>query len=101
MKALEDLSYPHSRLSRVGGVSARELVVLEVSFCFLTGFELCVGPEELTRHVGILRDINLMGMGSVGWAPKLPVRSVLRNVGRGHVGVGGDIENVSTVVSNA
>ncbi|RAL15037.1 putative cyclin-dependent protein kinase complex component, partial [Aspergillus homomorphus CBS 101889] len=42
MKTLEDLSYPHSRVARVGGVTERELSKLEVSFCFLADFDLRV-----------------------------------------------------------
>ena len=52
MKALEDMSYPHSRLSKVGGVSTRELVLLEISFCFLTNFELIVKPESGETRFG-------------------------------------------------
>lgn len=50
MKALEDLSYPHAKIARVGGVSEIELARLEISFCFLTGFELVIGEETLRRH---------------------------------------------------
>ncbi|KAI9927356.1 hypothetical protein ASPWEDRAFT_43746 [Aspergillus wentii DTO 134E9] len=47
MKALEDLSYPHSRVAKVGGVSERELSRLEISFCFLADFELRVDAQML------------------------------------------------------
>jgi len=87
MKALEDLSYPHSRLSKVGGVSSRELVLLEVSFCFLTGFELCVREEEMQRHARVLRDIcgrqGALGGGGgagLGFGLRLPVGKGLRGV---------------------
>ncbi|KAF9875318.1 cyclin [Colletotrichum karsti] len=50
MKALEDLSYPHTKFSRVGGVSESELARLEINFCFLTNFELQVTEEELKKH---------------------------------------------------
>ncbi|KAK6843878.1 hypothetical protein PG987_004738 [Apiospora arundinis] len=56
MKALEDLSYPHAKVARVGGVSEVELARLEISFCFLAGFELVVGEETLRRHWEALRD---------------------------------------------
>ncbi|KAJ5591739.1 uncharacterized protein N7459_002108 [Penicillium hispanicum] len=46
-KALEDLSYPHSRVAKVGGVSEQELSKLEISFCFLANFELRVDAEVL------------------------------------------------------
>ena len=49
MKALEDLSYPHTRFAKVGGVSERELTRLEVSFCFLMDFELVVRKDELEQ----------------------------------------------------
>ncbi|PNY25218.1 PHO85 cyclin-7 [Tolypocladium capitatum] len=56
MKALEDLSYPHSKVAKVGGVSEAELARLEISFCFLAGFELIVGEEPLRQHWEALRD---------------------------------------------
>lgn len=55
-KALEDLSYPHNKIAKVGGVSEVELARLEISFCFLAGFELVVGEEPLRRHWETLRD---------------------------------------------
>ena len=50
MKALEDLSYPHRRFAKVGGVSEIELGRLEISFCFVTNFELRVDREGLLEH---------------------------------------------------
>ncbi len=55
MKALEDLCYPHSRFSRVGGVSEKEMARLEISFCFLTSFELAVSKSMLSDHWEMLR----------------------------------------------
>jgi hypothetical protein len=55
MKALEDLSYPHVRFARVGGVGERELARLEISFCFLTGFDLAVDASVLSQHWELLR----------------------------------------------
>ncbi|KAK4135201.1 cyclin-domain-containing protein [Trichocladium antarcticum] len=55
MKALEDLCYPHSRFSRVGGVSEKEMARLEINFCFLTGFELAVSKPMLSNHWEMLR----------------------------------------------
>lgn len=46
-KALEDLSFPHSRVARVGGVSEQELSKLEVTFCFLADFDLRVDARML------------------------------------------------------
>ncbi|KAM0561962.1 hypothetical protein ACHAPJ_002403 [Fusarium lateritium] len=56
MKALEDLSYPHAKMAKVGGVSEAELARLEISFCFLVGFELVVGESRLQKHYERLRD---------------------------------------------
>lgn len=55
MKALEDLSYPHAKVARVGGVSEVELARLEISFCFLAGFELVVDRDILQKHWEQLR----------------------------------------------
>lgn len=55
MKALEDLAYAHGKFAKVGGVSETELARLEISFCFLTGFELVVGEETLKSHWEELR----------------------------------------------
>ncbi|GJN67677.1 hypothetical protein PLIIFM63780_005120 [Purpureocillium lilacinum] len=56
MKALEDMSYPHNKMAKVGGVSEAELARLEISFCFLAGFELVVGERPLRQHWEALRD---------------------------------------------
>ncbi|KAE8412063.1 cyclin-domain-containing protein [Aspergillus pseudocaelatus] len=56
MKALEDLSYPHSRIAKVGGVTERELSKLEISFCFLADFELRVDVSMLTNHARALEE---------------------------------------------
>lgn len=50
MKALEDLSWPHARFSKVGGVSEGELGRLEITFCFLMEFSLKVDEAMLTRE---------------------------------------------------
>ncbi|KAK3368373.1 cyclin-domain-containing protein [Podospora didyma] len=62
MKTLEDLSYPHSKFSKVGGVSEAELARLEISFCFLTGFELVVDEKALRRQWELLRSGREWGM---------------------------------------
>ena len=54
MKALEDLSWPHARFSKVGGVSEIELGRLEIAFCFLMSFELRVDAEMLQAEVDML-----------------------------------------------
>jgi Cyclin len=64
MKALEDLCWRHDRFSRVGGVTERELGRLELTFCFLMGFELRVDKAMLTREAEMLRDLRV-GLGDV------------------------------------
>lgn len=54
MKALEDLSYPHSRVAKVGGVSERELFKVEISFCFLVDFKLRVDAQMLLDEANAL-----------------------------------------------
>lgn len=75
MKALEDLSYPHAKIARVGGVTVAELARLEISFCFLTGFELVVDEETLRNHMETLKKNKgpeaHTGMDSVGRVPVL------------------------------
>ncbi|RYP00900.1 hypothetical protein DL763_000530 [Monosporascus cannonballus] len=71
MKALEDLSYPHKKIARVGGVSEAELARLEISFCFLTGFELVVGEEALRRHWEVLKSGEGFG-GSAAAGAHMP-----------------------------
>ncbi|KAL7819531.1 cyclin domain-containing protein [Trichoderma aethiopicum] len=62
MKALEDLSYPHTKIAKVGGVSEVELARLEISFCFLAGFELVVSAERLKNHWAVLREGKIQRM---------------------------------------
>ena len=50
MKALEDLSWPHSRFSKVGGVNESELGRLEITFCFLMDFNLKMDEQRLIRE---------------------------------------------------
>ncbi|KAF7594295.1 hypothetical protein BBP40_009695 [Aspergillus hancockii] len=56
MKTLEDLSYPHSRVAKVGGVTEHELSKLEISFCFLVDFELRVDAHMLIDQARVLED---------------------------------------------
>ncbi|MCJ1237319.1 hypothetical protein MMC14_005304 [Varicellaria rhodocarpa] len=93
MKALEDLSYPHARFAKVGGVSQAELGRLEVSFCFLTNFELKVDEEMLRRQVLVMRDGRKLHHLPLNFQPMLPVMksklmaSVPSNVLTGIAGV--------------
>lgn len=73
MKALEDLSYPHRRFAKVGGVSEPELGRLEVSFCFLTNFELKVDKEMLYRHAILVRDRARIEALPPSFTPMLPI----------------------------
>ncbi|KAI1261957.1 cyclin-domain-containing protein [Xylariaceae sp. FL1019] len=61
MKALEDLSYPHAKIAKVGGVSEIELARLEISFCFLAGFQLVVSEETLLKHWDVLKQSAALG----------------------------------------
>jgi cyclin-like protein len=60
MKALEDLSYPHNRFAKVGGVSERELTRLEITFCFLVDFDLRVDAQLLKSEVESLQRSSTM-----------------------------------------
>ena len=72
MKALEDLSYPHSRFAKVGGVTEPELGKLEVSFCFVMNFDFRVTPEMLLEHARIAREAAEIGRLPMKFQPKLP-----------------------------
>lgn len=76
MKALEDLSYPHAKVAKVGGVSDVELARLEISFCFLCGFELVVGASLLQEHWITMKngpDLSGIGSGGPGGGGKMPL----------------------------
>ena len=78
MKALEDLSYPHSRFSKVGGVRENELARLEISFCFLTNFEFKTSKETLLQHAISLKEISSM-QGAVNFVPRMPLMNKRRS----------------------
>lgn len=80
MKALEDLSYEHARFSKVGGVSGAELARLEISFCFLTSFELYMTKEVLQDHAMTLRKIIAQqgACNGISLQLKAPLRAVPR-----------------------
>lgn len=81
MKALEDLSYPHSRFAKVGGVGEAELGRLEISFCFVTNFELRVTKEMLSSHVQILREGHFSRAVPLAFQPHLPALKENRKFG--------------------
>ena len=80
MKALEDRSYPHSRFSKVGGVTEPELGRLEVSFCFVTDFTLRVTSEMLLDHAKSARDGSALYKLPDAFQPKLPLLKDKRNL---------------------
>ena len=80
MKALEDLSYPHSRFAKVGGVTEPELARLEVSFCFVTDFNLRVTSEMLLDHVKTARDSISLSKVPESFQPKLPLPKDKRSI---------------------
>ncbi|KAG9230955.1 cyclin-domain-containing protein [Amylocarpus encephaloides] len=77
MKALEDLSYPHSRFSKVGGVKESELARLEISFCFLTNFEFKTSKETLLEHAISLKEISSL-QGAVNFVLRMPLKNKRR-----------------------
>ena len=72
MKALEDFSYPHRRFAKVGGIGETELGKLEVSFCFLTNFELRVDREGLLEHAKSIANREFLYRPRVDFRPQLP-----------------------------
>jgi len=77
MKALEDLSYAHSRFAKVGGVSESELARLEISFCFLTNFEFKTSKETLLTHALSLKEISSL-QGAMNFVPRMPLKTKRR-----------------------
>lgn len=84
MKALEDFSYPHRRFAKVGGVSETELGKLEVSFCFVTNFELRVDREGLLEHAISTRNGTILYRPQVDFRPQLPSLRDKRDLVVGH-----------------
>ena len=78
MKALEDLSYPHSRFAKVGGVSDNELARLEISFCFLTNFEFKTSKETLLQHAISLKELSSL-QGAMNFIPRMPLKNKKRS----------------------
>ena len=74
MKALEDMRYAHSRFAKVGGVSELELGRLEISFCYLTSFELKVDVETLQKEADESKEGRYGSGLSASFQPKLPIR---------------------------
>ena len=74
MKALEDQSYPHRRFAKVGGVSESELGRLEISFCFVTDFELRMSGEKLLEHAKTIRAEESLGTHDLLLQPQHPMK---------------------------
>jgi hypothetical protein len=91
MKALEDLSYPHSRFAKVGGVSGSELGRLEISFCFLTNFDFKTSKEALLDHAINLKEISSL-QGAVNFVPRMPLKTSKR---RSNVGIQESVQEVT------
>lgn len=72
MKKLEDYRYSHSRFAKVGGVSEAELGKLEVSFCFLTSFDLKADKEMLCAHAKAMGDRASLTRSIADFKPVLP-----------------------------
>ena len=98
MKALEDLSYPHRRFAKVGGVTETELGRLEVSFCFVTNFELKVDKEVLLEHAMSIRQGNSLFELPTGFQPKLPP---MRDKSKVSISGSLPIRNVETTATDA
>lgn len=79
-KALEDFSYPHRRFAKVGGVSETELGRLEVSFCFITNFELRIDREGLLEHAKSISSRQILCGPQVDFRPQLPPLEEKRNL---------------------
>lgn len=73
MKKMEDHRWNHSRFAKVGGISEKELGKLEMSFCFLTNFDLKANKEMLVAHVKIMNDHKALRRAMKG--PSTPVSS--------------------------
>lgn len=85
MKKLEDQKYGHSRFARVGGVSEAELGKLEVSFCFLTSFDLKANEQMLTEHAKAVRDGTALVLKEMDFHPILPALKDKRTTLAGRV----------------
>ncbi|RPA93152.1 cyclin-domain-containing protein [Choiromyces venosus 120613-1] len=85
-KGLEDLSHPHKRFAKVGGLTELELSRLEVSFCFLMNFDLKVDKAALEKHMESLREtVNRqasLGTSGLVLPATPPKESSLASVGK-------------------
>lgn len=78
-KALEDNKWKQDRVSKVGGVSRRELLSMEVNLCYLLDFELFVTAEELATRMFLLQQAATQSQRvrkrlSDGFQMRLPTR---------------------------
>ncbi|EWC44472.1 hypothetical protein DRE_06740 [Drechslerella stenobrocha 248] len=54
-KSIEDCTHSQKLFAKVAGLSESELSKLEISFCFLTGFDLTVNEAMLRKQSEVLR----------------------------------------------
>lgn len=96
MKALEDLSWPHGRFAKVGGISEPELARLEIGFCFLMDFGLKVDPQMLTDEARYL--VQMSNGSAVADCALEPAAMKLRlpDTRRNRGSIGGDVGETHT-----
>lgn len=78
-KVLEDNKWSQDRISKVGGVSQKELQRLEISLCYLLSFDLFVNEAEIQKRMFMLQQAARQTMSvkrrlSNGFRMKLSIR---------------------------
>jgi len=79
-KVLEDNKWSQDRISKLGGVSRKELQRLEISMCYLLNFELFTREEDMRRRTFLLQQAARQSMSvkrrlSDGFRMRLAMRS--------------------------
>ena len=82
-KVLEDNKWSQDRISKVGGVSRKELQRLEISLCYLLNFELFINEEEIRKRMFMLQQAARQTMSvkrrlSDGFKMKLAIRPMTK-----------------------
>ena len=82
-KVLEDNKWSQDRISKVGGVSRKELQRLEISLCFLLNFELFISEEEIRKRMFLLQQAARQSSSvkrrlSDGFKMKLAIRPMAK-----------------------
>lgn len=71
-KFMDDMYYNNAYYAKVGGISTREMNLLEVDFLFGLGFQLNVTPDTFHSYCRYLQGEMLLGSPqSIGSTPKL------------------------------